>query len=147
MRGDWNVPSDATDLDVLTRTECIQLLSGMRIGRLGLSVSALPVVLPVNFAILNDFIVVRTGAGTKLEAAISGSVVAFEVGDVDENTMSGWSVLVQGIANPISTQEDLDRARSLDLRRWGDGPKDHFVRISTDIMSGRRILPRPTAQH
>lgn len=132
---------DDNGLEVLTRAECVRLLSTQRVGRLGLSVEALPVVLPVNFALLDDRIVVRSGPGTKLDAALEGAVVAFEIDELDEGSETGWSVLVQGIADVICEPDDVERARSLNLRPWAGGVKDRFVQISTDVVSGRRLLP------
>jgi hypothetical protein len=140
------VALDTNGLEVLSRDECSQLLSTARVGRLGISVSALPVVLPVNFAVMDGYIVVRTGPGTKLDAALASSVVAFEVDAVDEGSESGWSVLVQGVATVIAEPAELTQARALRLRAWAGGSKDRFVKISTDIMSGRRLAPERQSQ-
>lgn len=130
---------DPDRLEVLTRVECMQLLGSERVGRLGLSMHALPVVLPVNFALCEGSIIVCTGPGTKLDAALSGSVVAFEVDHLDEIAETGWSVLVRGMASVVTDPAELDRARSLGLRPWAGGIKDAFVHIATEIVSGRRL--------
>ena len=62
------------DLELLSPEECEQLLAQQSIGRVGISMGALPVVLPVNYAMLDGDVVIRTGAGTKLDAALSGQV-------------------------------------------------------------------------
>lgn len=130
---------DRNGLEVLTRTECLRLLSSRHVGRVGVSIEALPVVLPVNYAVMDGDIVVRSGPGTKLDAALAGAVVAFEVDLVDEASETGWSVLVQGVATVIAEPAVLAQAQSLSLRPWAGGPKDHFVRISSEHMSGRRL--------
>ncbi|MGZ4140125.1 MAG: pyridoxamine 5'-phosphate oxidase family protein, partial [Actinomycetota bacterium] len=58
-----------SSLRELSREECLELLAGAVVGRLGVSIRALPTILPVNFAVLRDRIVVRTVPGTKLDAA------------------------------------------------------------------------------
>jgi nitroimidazol reductase NimA-like FMN-containing flavoprotein (pyridoxamine 5'-phosphate oxidase superfamily) len=103
-------------------------------------------VLPVNFAFMDDHIVVRTAPGTKLDGALTDSVVAFEVDYTDEVNRAGWRVLVQGIASMITDPAALDRARSRDLRPWAGGRKDHFIQIAIDTISGRRLLPGGIAQ-
>lgn len=42
-------------------------------------------------------IVIRTNAGTKLAAAVHAKVT-FEADYIDQQTRSGWSVLVRGLA-------------------------------------------------
>jgi|SRR5581483_1085957 len=132
---------DRNGLEILQRPECLRLLETASVGRVGLSIGALPVVLPVNFALLGEDIVVRSGPGTKLDAAFGGAVVAFEVDRIDEKGEAVWSVLVQGLAHVIAGANELARARALDLRPWVGGPDDRFVKISTDRVSGRRIPP------
>src|SRR6516165_11352239 len=83
---------DRNGLEILDRAECLHLLSGSVLGRIAVTVGALPVILPVNFLLDGDRILIRTGKGTKLEAATRDAVVAFEVDDVEPFSHSGWSV-------------------------------------------------------
>lgn len=128
---------DRHGFEVLDREECLRLLARGGLGRIGLTSGALPMILPVDFALDGDAIVIRTGPGTRLAAATTGTVVAFEADHVDVADDLSWSVLVTGRAEPIIDGTELDRLRHLPLRQWGAG-EPHFVRISTDIMSGRR---------
>ena len=100
---------DRNGLEVLSRAECLRLLGGARIGRVGLSMGALPAVLPVNFTLVDDAIVLRTAAGSKLDAALANSVVAFEVDSIDPMYHTGWSVLVQGVASEVVDPADRER--------------------------------------
>lgn len=127
------------DLELLSPEECGRLLAQRSVGRVGISVGALPVVLPVNYAMLDGDVVVRTGEGTKLDAALAGSVVAFEVDHVDPLYHEGWSVLVQGRAAVMTDPVDVERARHLPLRPWAPGSRDRYIRIPAEILSGRRI--------
>ncbi len=81
--------------------DCLRLLASATIGRVGISIGALPVVLPVNFRLVDDRIVFCTGIGTKLDAATANSVVAFEVDDFEPVSHTGWSVVVTGIAHEV----------------------------------------------
>jgi len=127
------------ELQTLSPNECAALLAEGSIGRVGVSVGALPVVLPVNYAVLDGDVVIRTGAGTKLDAALVGAVVAFEIDSVDPIYHGGWSVMVQGRAQEVLDPGELRRVQALPLRPWADGNRDRFVRISTERISGRRI--------
>jgi nitroimidazol reductase NimA-like FMN-containing flavoprotein (pyridoxamine 5'-phosphate oxidase superfamily) len=129
---------DRNGLEILPREACLQLLAAAHIGRVALNMAAMPVVLPVNFALFEGDIVIRTGPGSKLSAAIKNAVVGFEVDDVDPLYHTGWSVLVCGMAREIVDPEEMARVRRIPLTPWaGDG--DHFVRIPTELVSGRRL--------
>jgi nitroimidazol reductase NimA-like FMN-containing flavoprotein (pyridoxamine 5'-phosphate oxidase superfamily) len=129
---------DRNGLMILSRPECVELLRSVPVGRIALSVGALPVVLPVNFAMLDDDVVIRTVAGSKLEAAAINAVVAFEADRVDPAARCGWSVLVQGVASEITDPDELDRARRMPLDPWS-GVDGHYLRIATRFVSGRRL--------
>ena len=100
-------------VDVLSREECLTLLATVPIGRVGVTINALPAVLPVNFAVLDGDIVFRTVDGTKFHAAAAGNVVAFEVDSYHPEGMSGWSVVVPGVSLVVTDPSELDRVRRL----------------------------------
>ena len=136
------------NLEELTEAECRQRLADGSVGRVAISVGALPAILPVNYALLDGDIVFRADEGSKLYAALERSVVAFEIDDTDAQDQTGWSVLVVGHATALWRLHDIERARALDLQPWAAGPKDHFVQVSTGMISGRRIKPlEPHASH
>src|SRR5690348_17101209 len=87
---------DNAGIEVLSENECMELLREVPVGRIGLTLNALPAVLPVNFAVLDGDIVIRTGGGTKLQAAMSNAVVAFETDGYDDEDQTGWSVMLTG---------------------------------------------------
>lgn len=130
---------DRNGLEVLERDECLALLGSMPVARLGFSQNALPVILPVNFVLDRDCVVFRTTGGTKLDAALHGSVVAVEADSYDAMGHVGWSVLVRGIARVVEDEGELERARRLPLRRWANDEDDRFVCVSADVVTGRRI--------
>ncbi|MCU1449692.1 MAG: pyridoxamine 5-phosphate oxidase-related FMN-binding protein [Acidimicrobiales bacterium] len=131
---------EVMELESLSSEECQNLLALGTIGRVGISVGALPVVLPVNYALLDGDVVIRTGAGTKLDAALNHAVVAFEIDQVDPMYHQGWSVMVQGRAREMAEPHELERARALPLRPWAPGSRDRFVRISAERVTGRRLV-------
>lgn len=137
----YRVEVDKNGLEVLDRQQCLALLAGVTIGRVGLTTGALPTVLPVNFCLDGDRVLIRTGEGTKLDAALSGAVVAFEIDDFDPIGHSGWSVVVTGVADEVTEPERLRRAERLPLARWAPVGNGHIVAIATDMISGRRLDP------
>jgi nitroimidazol reductase NimA-like FMN-containing flavoprotein (pyridoxamine 5'-phosphate oxidase superfamily) len=129
-------------LEWLDREECFRLLGSVPIGRVGLSMSALPVVLPVRFALLDDDVVFRTAIGTRLYEAATEAVIAFEADHHDPNGMGGWSVLVQGRSEEVTDAGELARAHALGVAPWTrDDAADRFIRIASTVVSGRRFTP------
>jgi uncharacterized protein len=132
---------DQNGLEVLDRDECLRLLGGATIGRVGVSSGALPRVLPVNFRLDGERVLIRTGRGTKLDAATANAVVAFEVDEIDPVDQTGWSVLITGVAREVTDPDDLAAVRAQPLARWAPhGPDDRIMAISTELVDGRRIL-------
>jgi nitroimidazol reductase NimA-like FMN-containing flavoprotein (pyridoxamine 5'-phosphate oxidase superfamily) len=126
-------------LEILSESECRALLAAGTFGRVAVTVGALPAILPVNYALLDDDVVFRTAEGSKLNAALARAVVAFEIDSADETDQTGWSVLVVGHAVALWKLSDIQRAQGLDLRPWADGTRDQFVRVTSDTISGRRV--------
>lgn len=133
-------------LQVLPRTECLALLANSSVGRLGVSIGALPAILPVNYCLHDDAVIIRTIPGSKLDAATAQSVVAFEVDHHEPDGESGWSVLVQGVAEEITDPAEVTRLQSLPLRAWAfpSGEAHRFLRIDTRIIGGRSFRVSPS---
>ena len=130
---------DRHGMEKLGRDECLALLGTRSVGRVGITISALPVIFPVNFCLLDGDVIFRSSPGSKLTAAAQRAVVAFEVDEADAMYHSGWSVLVVGPAYDITDPAELEQARSLPLLPWAPGTKGHFIRIRSEIVSGRRL--------
>lgn len=128
-------------LELLGEAECLALAARRPIGRVAVSVGALPAVFPVNFCFVGRDVVFRTASGTKFAAAVRGTVVAFEVDDFDTVGHSGWSVMIVGEASEVAASELAD-IEPLPVRAWAHGVRDHVVRIRSDVVTGRRISRR-----
>lgn len=128
-------------LSILSRQECLDLLSRAAVGRVGLTVDVLPAIFPVNYTLLGEDVVFRTGWGRKLQAATHHQVVCFEVDGFDSSTREGWSVLLTGRAEVIDDGELLARVSDLPLEPWAGGGRDHYVLIRSELLSGRRVGP------
>jgi len=130
----------ASPLEALSEEECWTLLSGERVGRVGLTVGAMPAILPVNYTVFDGAIVFRTTTGSKLSAAIAHAVVCFEVDSFSPLSHEGWSVLAVGMADELA--EPLrSRVIGLPLDSWAGEGRDHVVSIVPRVLSGRRIGP------
>jgi nitroimidazol reductase NimA-like FMN-containing flavoprotein (pyridoxamine 5'-phosphate oxidase superfamily) len=130
---------DRNGLTVLSREECLRHLATATVGRVAITSQALPMVLPVNFRLTDRGVVFSTGRGSKLEAATREAVVAFEADEIDRTTHTGWSVVVTGTASEITDLDELEAVRSLPLAHWGVDAVERYVRVSLELVSGRRI--------
>lgn len=131
---------DGQGLEVLDRAECLRLLALATLGRVGFTSGALPAVLPVNFHLDGERIVVRTARGSRLDAALQDAVVAFEVDELDPMCRSGWSVSVTGVATEVSDPTELDAAHRALVVHWASVGAEAVLAISTELLSGRRII-------
>ena len=125
----------------LSRAECLDLLGRAHLGRLGFidSVGVFPIVVPVNYVLYDGSVVFRVGPGAKLAAAVRGADVAFEVDQTDDSERTGWSVLVRGTAEELVDSDELAELKERHLQPWAPGAKRHYVRINSNLVSGRRI--------
>ncbi len=138
---------DDIGLAVMDQAECMTLLRRTSVGRVAVTIGAVPAVFPVNFGVLaDDAIVFRTGTGTKLDAAMRSAVIAFEVDEVDPLYHEGWSVLVVGVADELRDPARVAQAMRLPLAPWAPGHRDHLVCVHPEVVSGRRIVHRDTAR-
>lgn len=129
-----------TTLQVLDADECMRLLDShpTHLGRLAFVSGTAPVVLPVNYVVHRGAIVFRTDPGSKMMAVATGSTFAFEVDDVDEGWMEGWSVLVQGRGQEIFDEPVLEAVEAKGLRPWA-GSTAHTIELLPTRITGRRL--------
>jgi hypothetical protein len=97
------------ELAELAAEECYRLLATHEIGRLGVNAEHYPLIFPVNYALDRDVIIIRTHPGTKLSAAGHANVT-FEVDEIDRRTRSGWSVLVRGLAEEVTSAHRAEQS-------------------------------------
>ena len=128
-------------VETLTVAECRELLNDHHFGRFGFVgyVGVFPSIVPVNYLLDEDKVVIRTDAGSKLVAALRGAPVAFEVDGVDQNRQDGWSVVVRGRAEEITDEDKLAELRQTPLLAWHPRAKPRYIRINPSQVIGRRI--------
>ena len=131
--------------ELLGETECLRLISPGGIGRLAYSRPDGPAVLPVNYKLHKGTIVFRTSQdgpiGDDLRTGIAEAEykVAFEIDHLDEKAREGWSVLIQGPAHHLDSDEERVTGLAAEVMPWAGGEKEDFIRITPTRMTGRRI--------
>lgn len=135
----------AISFEQLDEQVCFRLLSAVPVGRVVATAGALPLVVPVTFALDGHAVVFRTASGGTLAAATNHVVVAFEADVVDPEQRTGWSVVVTGVAMPVTDVSELVRLEQLGLVPWAPGQRDQYVRITPGLVTGRRLTAQPTS--
>ena len=133
-------PTDRHGLEVLPLTQCLALLRSRPLGRLAYLEAGQPTVVPVNHLVDGSSVVIRSLSGGKLDAAIVGQPVAFQLDDHDPSRGTGWSVLIRGRADLVEDHEQIVRfASELDSWAIDDPATGTWIRIVGDEISGRRL--------
>jgi nitroimidazol reductase NimA-like FMN-containing flavoprotein (pyridoxamine 5'-phosphate oxidase superfamily) len=123
----------------LSRDECLALLGQVSLGRVAISIDALPAIRTVRFALAPDHVVFKVGATSRLRRAAANAVVAFHADHCDEACRRGWSVLVQGLGEEVTSPSTVDSLRALPLAPWShESAGDTYMTISLTHVSGER---------
>jgi nitroimidazol reductase NimA-like FMN-containing flavoprotein (pyridoxamine 5'-phosphate oxidase superfamily) len=126
-------------LEILTEQQASSLLHDAEVGRVGVTIGALPAIFPVNYRMIDGAIVFRTSPGTKLSAAAQHAVVAFEVDEYDVARRKGWSVLAVGLSEVVHDLDVTFEVLAAGLEPLAAGVRAAIVRIRPSFVSGRRI--------
>ncbi|MFJ9517311.1 pyridoxamine 5'-phosphate oxidase family protein [Kitasatospora sp. NPDC101801] len=135
-------------VETLSEAECLHLLRTVPIGRVVYTEHALPAVLPVAFEVApDDRLILGLRAGSSLSRALDGTVAAFQADLLDPVGRSGWSVLVHGRAEVVRDEAEYQRLLRTGPRPWIGGQQRMFVRITPELVSGRRLLAAGQSLH
>ena len=125
-------------MDILSESECWNLLSSMTLGRLVTCVDDHPEIFPVNFVVQRRTVLFRTAElATKLFTVVMNNRVAFEADD--HNVSEGWSVIVKGRAQVLNSRAEIREAERAQLLPWTAGVKGRYVRVFPSEITGRRF--------
>jgi nitroimidazol reductase NimA-like FMN-containing flavoprotein (pyridoxamine 5'-phosphate oxidase superfamily) len=133
------ISTDHAGLETLPLDACLHLLASVPLGRIAFWADGEVVVLPVNHAMDGQDVVFRTASGSKLTAACEQHRVTFEADSYDEQTRSGWSVLVTGRATPVYEEAEIERLGVLGLDPWPTAVgHPYWIRVRPTSITGRR---------
>lgn len=136
------IPEPPTsEMLVLTREECLRLLASHNFGRLAVAMDS-PVIRPVNYVFddRSQSVVFRTADGSKFHAMLVNGNAAFEIDGIDPGSRTGWSVIIVGMTEEVTSAADLRRLDGLGLETWTPGHKAHWMRIRAWTVTGRRVV-------
>lgn len=121
----------------LSEDETWKLIEGTKHGRLVVTVAGEPDIFPVNYAVDNRKLYLRTAPGNKLAELTINSKVLFETDGILSE--EAWSVVVRGTARVLEQSADIAVAEALGLKPWVPTLKDFYVEIAPTSVSGRHF--------
>jgi nitroimidazol reductase NimA-like FMN-containing flavoprotein (pyridoxamine 5'-phosphate oxidase superfamily) len=131
--------TDHAGLEILPFEVCLRLLASVPVGRVGFFADGEVLILPVNHVVDGQDVVFRTGRGSKLSAAGGQHLVTFEADEYDEQTRSGWSVVVTCRAEVVYEEAEVERLNRCGLHPWASAVEHPFwIRIRPTAVSGRQ---------
>jgi nitroimidazol reductase NimA-like FMN-containing flavoprotein (pyridoxamine 5'-phosphate oxidase superfamily) len=129
--------SEPFDLSI---DECRELLGAGLVGRVAMCTPVGPHIVPVNYAVVDDDVVVRTSPYSVLGSHARGSILALEVDHFDYERQHGWSVVARGRAEFVTGAEELEHIRTVwEPNTWASGSRNLCVRIRWSELTGRRL--------
>jgi uncharacterized protein len=131
--------TDHAGLEILPFDECLRLLASVPVGRVGFIADGELVILPVNHVVDGHDVAFRTARGSKLSAAEGQNLATFEADHYNEQTRSGWSVVMTGRAEVVDAEADVQRLARRGLHPWVTAVQRPFwIRIRPTSVSGRQ---------
>jgi hypothetical protein len=132
----------AYEIHELDEANCRSCLAAAPMGRLGLTDAALPRILPVNFLLRQDDVVIGSRDNRTLARAIRGDVVAFEVDHYDPATGEGWGVDVIGTCCLITDPAAISQLDAKRIAPWTSSEGLQYFAITISRIEGRRLVRR-----
>jgi uncharacterized protein len=128
-----------TPLRDLDRAHCLELIARGTVGRVAVTTPDGPHVIPVNYAVVDETVAIRTSAYSVLGTYGRDSVVAFEVDHLEHETCAAWSVMVRGRCFVETDPQTLVRLRSALAGGWAGGVRTLYLRVPFGEVSGRAL--------
>jgi nitroimidazol reductase NimA-like FMN-containing flavoprotein (pyridoxamine 5'-phosphate oxidase superfamily) len=127
-------------LEELAHDDCVTLLRSATIGRIAVVLDGAPIILPVNYRLVETsgraWIAVRTRPGNVIDRA--GLHAAFEIDGIDPGHHEGWSVLVRGTLHHVD-DDAADFRERFDPEPWMSTERDAWLIVDPFAITGRRL--------
>lgn len=127
-------------LETLSYEDCLRALREGSVGRIAVVIEEFPIVLPVNYKLVEvsnrNWLALRTRPGNVIERAPMN--VAFEIDRIDPAHQEGWSVLVRGTLHNVDP-DAADFRERFDPGPWLAAERDSWLAIEPFAITGRRL--------
>ena len=133
-------PTPTATITELPEQECYELLHTTTVGRVAFVDAGGQQLLPVNFALIDGTVYIRTAPDSTLAGLAGHDDVAFGVDHHAENARIGWNVTVKGstaeVDDPTVVEQVLSHAR---LHPWAPGERLVVIALTARTIAGRRV--------
>lgn len=120
--------------------ECVTLLERHSAGRAAVCTPDGPHIIPLNYAIDGDSLVLRTTPFSIVATYGRNAQIAFEIDEFDEEQQLGWSVVARGRGDIVTDPIELAEIRQVCAPHpWADGSRNLYFRIRWSELTGRRL--------
>ena len=125
----------------LSSRECLTLLRAGVAGRIALATPTGPQIVPVNYSVVDDAIIVRTSPYSLLGTHGRDTTFAFEIDGFDPTNERGWSVQARGRSEAVTDRDDLAAIRAVaEPQPWaGNGGRALYLRLRWTELTGRKL--------
>lgn len=124
----------------LSPSECEALLRSGVAGRVALVTPGGPHIVPVNYSIVDEAIIIRTSPYGVLGTYGRDGTLAFEVDQFDHERQRGWSVVARGRSEAIHDPAEIERIKRIwEPRPWAAGQRSLFLRLYWTELTGRQL--------
>lgn len=136
--------SEERHFDAMGRQQCLDLIESHHLAHIAWQAADLPQILPISYAMHQGSVYFRTLPDGLLAELAQPTSVALEVDDLDQQTRTGWSIVLHGHSSAVREPDELtDLWASDSLVPWASGNRTLFIRIRPDRIEGR-VVRRPT---
>jgi hypothetical protein len=127
-------------LDQLSAETCLDLLRIHLVGRIAVVVGQFPIVMPVNYRLVESgeskWIIIRTRSGNEID---QGSLqAAFQIDNVDAAHRTGWSVLVRGYLSHLDADAVSRVREQFDPQPWAPD-RNAWLALRPTLITGKRL--------
>ena len=124
----------------LSARECELLLRSGVAGRVAVSTPTGPHIVPVNYTVVDDAIIVRTSPYSLLGTYGRDAMLAFGIDGFDRSRHRGWSVQARGRVQAVTDRNEMDRIREVaEPEPLAGGARTLYLRLRWTELSGRKL--------
>jgi nitroimidazol reductase NimA-like FMN-containing flavoprotein (pyridoxamine 5'-phosphate oxidase superfamily) len=126
--------------EAIGRQQCFDLIESRHLGRVAWQAADLPQILPITYAMHEASIYFRTLPDGILAELAQPTSVALEVDELDQQTRSGWSIVLHGRTSAVREPDELAGLLASDsLVPWASRNRTLFIRIQPERVAGRVV--------
>jgi nitroimidazol reductase NimA-like FMN-containing flavoprotein (pyridoxamine 5'-phosphate oxidase superfamily) len=146
--GRWTLPcprvriddEDVSLIHELSYDDCERLLRAGVFGRIVLNRPTGPEIVPVNYTVAGDAVLVRTAPGTVLDKYAGGAPLVFEVDHANYERWHGWSVVARGLGERLLRDQLTEEERRAPRPPpWVARNDETWIRLQWVTLTGRRL--------